>query len=99
MKKLFLLFVFTFIFSGCAFQTRWASRITGEPIDIALPEDCVKVINISFEPESKSVTCYDEDSNVFSQEYSDWGVFQGRVNWGKEKTVETPNSSEVILDQ
>lgn len=86
MKNFVLLFVLGVVLSGCAFQTRWGSRLTGAPLDLELPEDCAEVINIAFEPESKSVTCYDGQRNVFSQEYSDWGVFQGRVNWGKESS-------------
>ena len=86
MKKIVLFGFLTMILSGCAVQTRWGSRLSGKPLDLKLPEDCVQVISIAFEPESKSVTCYDRDKNVFSQEYSDWGIFQGRVNWGKENS-------------
>ena len=70
------------------YQGRDISRITGRPVQIALP-DCVtsaeQVISVSFHNEASGETVKDVtyvcDGRVFSHEYNDFGILQGSVEW------------------
>ena len=70
------------------YQGRDISRITGRPVQIALP-DCVnsaeQVVSVSFHSESSGETIKDVtyicDGRVFSHEYNDFGILQGSVEW------------------
>lgn len=69
------------------YQGRDISRVTGVPVKVSLP-DCVKsheqVLSISFHDKSsetiKDVT-YVCDGRLFSQEYNDYGILQGSIEW------------------
>ena len=70
------------------YQGRDISRITGRPVQIALP-DCVtsadQVISVSFHSETSGETIKDVtyicDGRVYSHEYNDFGILQGSVEW------------------
>jgi hypothetical protein len=70
------------------YQGRDISRITGRPVQIALP-DCVssaeQVISVSFHSQSSGETIKDVtyicDGRLFSHEYNDFGILQGSVEW------------------
>jgi hypothetical protein len=70
------------------YQGRDISRITGRPVQIALPE-CVtsveQVISVSFHTESSGETIKDVtytcDGRIYSHEYNDFGILQGSVEW------------------
>jgi hypothetical protein len=70
------------------YQGRDISRITGRPVQIALPE-CVtsaeQVISVSFHSEPSGETIKDVtyvcDGRLYSHEYNDFGILQGSVEW------------------
>jgi hypothetical protein len=70
------------------YQGRDISRITGRPVQIALPE-CVtsveQVVSVSFHSEASGETIKDVtyvcEGRVFSHEYNDFGILQGSVEW------------------
>jgi hypothetical protein len=70
------------------YQGRDISRITGRPVQIALPE-CVtsadQVISVSFHSDRSGETIKDVtytcDGRLFSHEYNDFGILQGSVEW------------------
>jgi hypothetical protein len=70
------------------YQGRDISRITGRPVQIALP-DCVtsaeQVLSVSFHSEASGETIKDVtyvcDGRVYSHEYNDFGILQGSVEW------------------
>ena len=70
------------------YQGRDISRITGRPVQIALPE-CVtsadQVISVSFHSVSAGETTKDVtyvcDGRVYSHEYNDFGILQGSIEW------------------
>jgi hypothetical protein len=70
------------------YQGRDISRITGRPVQIALPE-CVtsaeQVISVSFHSASAGETTKDVtytcDGRLFSHEYNDFGILQGSIEW------------------
>lgn len=71
------------------YQGRAISRFTGIANEIALP-DCItsrdQIISISFHKDAngntlKDVTYVCPDGKIYSQEYSDVGVFQGSIEW------------------
>ena len=70
------------------YQGRDISRITGRPVQIALP-DCVnsaeQVVSVSFHSESSGETTKDVtyvcDGRIYSHEYNDFGILQGTVEW------------------
>ncbi|MFL5800537.1 MAG: hypothetical protein ACJ8CR_02210 [Roseiflexaceae bacterium] len=70
------------------YQGRDISRITGRPVQIALPE-CVtsadQVISVSFHSVSAGETTKDVtyvcDGRVYSREYNDFGILQGSIEW------------------
>ena len=70
------------------YQGRDISRITGRPVQIALP-DCVtsaeQVISVSFHSNSPGETIKDVtyvcDGRLYSHEYNDFGILQGSIEW------------------
>jgi hypothetical protein len=70
------------------YQGRDISRITGRPVQIALP-DCVtsadQVISVSFHSASSGETTKDVtyvcDGRLYSHEYNDFGILQGSIEW------------------
>ena len=74
--------------TGC-YQGRQISRLTGQAAHIDLPRDLAsydKIISISFHKTDKGETIKDvtylgADGKVHSQEYNDWGIFQGEIIW------------------
>ncbi len=74
--------------TGC-YQGRQISRLTGQAVHIDLPKDLAgydKIISVSFHKTDngetiKDVTYVGTDGKVHSQEYNDWGIFQGEIVW------------------
>jgi hypothetical protein len=70
------------------YQGRELSRYTGVPVKVDLPE-CIasrdQIISISFHKETSGETIkdvtYECDGRIFSQEYNDFGILQGSVEW------------------
>jgi hypothetical protein len=70
------------------YQGRDLSRVTGVPVRIALPP-CVRsreqIVSISFHSARAGETIKDVtylcDGRMFSQEYNDFGVLQGSIEW------------------
>jgi hypothetical protein len=75
------------------YQGRDISRITGQAVRISLPA-CItsydQIVSISFHSRSNGETIKDVtyrcDGKLFSQEYNDFGVFQGSIEW----TLQSP---------
>jgi hypothetical protein len=74
--------------SAC-YQGRKISRLTGLPVQIKLPDDLTsyeRIISVSFHKTAegetiKDVTYFGADGKVHTQEYNDWGIFQGSITW------------------
>jgi hypothetical protein len=70
------------------YQGRDISRVTGRAVRINLPE-CVtsydQVVSVSFHglPNGETIKdlTYICDGRLYSQEYNDFGVFQGSIEW------------------
>ncbi len=70
------------------YQGREISRYTGVPVKVEMPE-CItsrdQIISISFHKETSGETIKDLtyvcDGRIFSQEYNDFGILQGSVEW------------------
>jgi len=70
------------------YQGREISRITGIPVKIALPP-CItsydQVISVSFHSISSGETIKDVtyicDGRLYSQEFNDFGILQGSIEW------------------
>ncbi|HEX5689636.1 MAG TPA: hypothetical protein VFX76_06530 [Roseiflexaceae bacterium] len=70
------------------YQGRDISRVTGRPVQIALP-DCVRsaeqVISVSFHSDRAGETIKDLtyvcDGQLFSREFNDFGILQGSIEW------------------
>lgn len=73
--------------SSCGPQSRKLSRLTGVPVTLKLPEDCVRVISVSVAPEAKggssvkNLTYINTDGQLITREYTDWGILEGSVKW------------------
>lgn len=70
------------------YQGREISRFTGVPVKVEMP-DCItnydQIVSISFHKETSGETIKDLtyicDGRLFSQEYNDFGLLQGSVEW------------------
>jgi hypothetical protein len=70
------------------YQGRDISRVTGRPVQIALPE-CVtsaeQVISVSFHTDTPGETIKDVtytcDGRLYSREFNDFGILQGSIEW------------------
>jgi hypothetical protein len=71
------------------YQGRKISRVTGLPVYIKLPKDLESyedILTISFHKDAegetyKDVTYIGADGKIHSQEFNDWGIFQGEIIW------------------
>ena len=91
MKKVwFWTLIFAFLsslfFSGCGPQSRKMSRLTGKPLTLELPEDCVEVVSVSISAENggnstKNITYVNRDGDLITREYTDWGIWEGSIRW------------------
>ena len=76
-----------FLTLHCGPQSRKLSRLTGRPITLKLPEDCVRVINVSVAPEAKggnsvkNITYVNREGHLVTKEYTDWGLLEGSIQW------------------
>jgi len=74
--------------TGC-YQGRQISRLTGQATHVKLPSDLAgydKIVSVSFHKNEKGETIKDltyisTDGKLHSQEYNDWGIFQGEIIW------------------
>lgn len=72
---------------NCGPQSRKLSRITGVPVTIELPEDCVKVVSVSVTPDKegnnsvKNLTYINTEGHLITREFTDWGMWEGSIKW------------------
>ncbi|MDQ3248575.1 MAG: hypothetical protein M3Q45_05135 [Chloroflexota bacterium] len=74
---------------AACYQGRKISRITGAAVHVDLPADLAsyeKIVSISFHKDAngetfKDVTYIGADGKLHSQEFNDWGIFQGEIIW------------------
>ena len=79
-KNLILLSIVFCICISCKFQTRAISRITGEALELKLPEDFDRAISYSTGRKGeKDLFYYTKDGEMKVKTYTDFGVFESEI--------------------
>jgi len=79
-KNLILLSLFFCICVSCKFQTRAISRITGEALELQLPEDFDRAISYSSGRKGeKDLFYYTKNGEMKVKTYTDFGVFESEI--------------------
>lgn len=73
-----VIFAFFAIFGlrGCASQSGYFSRWTGNAVELPVPEDCVRVINMGKTGKTKYLSYVNDKGQVMMHEYSDHGILE-----------------------
>ena len=79
-RNLILVSIICCIFFSCKFQTRAISRITGEALELKLPEDFDRAISYSTGRKGeKDLFYYTKDGEMKVKTYTDFGVFESEI--------------------
>tara|TARA_B100000700_G_C14542249_1_gene622536 strand:+ start:261 stop:524 length:264 start_codon:yes stop_codon:yes gene_type:complete len=79
-RKIILLISILLFFSGCKFQTRALSRITGSALKLELPKDFDKPVSFSSGRKGeKDLFYYTVDGDLKVKTYTDYGILESEI--------------------
>ena len=79
-RKIILLISILLFFSGCKFQTRVLSRITGSALKLELPKDFDKPVSFSSGRKGeKDLFYYTVDGDLKVKTYTDYGILESEI--------------------
>ena len=79
-RKIILLISILLFFSGCKFQTRALSRITGSALKLDLPKDFDKPVSFSSGRKGeKDLFYYTVDGYLKVKTYTDYGILESEI--------------------
>ena len=79
-KTLISLFVILLFFSGCKFQTRALSRLTGSALKLELPKDFDKPVSFSSGRKGeKDLFYYTVNGDLKVKTYTDYGILESEI--------------------
>ena len=79
-RKIILLISILLFFSGCKFQTRALSRITGSALKLDLPKDFDKPVSFSSGRKGeKDLFYYTVDGDLKVKTYTDYGILESEI--------------------
>ena len=79
-RKIILLISILLFFSGCKFQTRALSRITGSALKLELPKDFDKPVSFSSGRKGeKDLFYYTVNGNLKVKTYTDYGILESEI--------------------
>ena len=67
----------SFAYKFLAPQSAFRSRLTGKNIILLVPDDCVRVINLSKSDKNKYLVYLSKNGAILMKEYSNFGILQG----------------------
>ena len=79
-RKIILLISILLLFSGCKFQTRALSRLTGSALKLELPKDFDKPVSFSSGRKGeKDLFYYTVNGNLKVKTYTDYGILESEI--------------------
>ena len=73
-------FIILFFFTGCKFQTRAISRITGSALELELPQDFDKPISFASGRKSeKDLFYYSTNGELKVKTYTNYGILESEI--------------------
>ncbi len=79
-RKIILLIPILLFFSGCKFQTRALSRLTGSALKLELPKDFDKPVSFSSGRKGeKDLFYYTVDGDLKVKTYTDYGILESEI--------------------
>ncbi len=83
-----VVFIVGYIFFRMKFpsQSQKLSRLTGATLNLKVPKDLKKLIDVDFVVQkdgttSKYLTYINNEGEIISQELTDHGIFQAKIKW------------------
>ena len=79
-RKIILLISILLLFSGCKFQTRALSRLTGSALKLELPKDFDKPVSFSSGRKGeKDLFYYTVNGDLKVKTYTDYGILESEI--------------------
>ena len=79
-RKIILLISILLFFSGCKFQTRALSRLTGSALKLELPKDFDKPVSFSSGRKGeKDLFYYTVNGDLKVKTYTDYGILESEI--------------------
>ena len=86
MRKLILMLILCFAFTGCKLQTRAFSRLTGSALQLELPKDFSKPISFSSGRKGEKDLFYWTINNEMKvKTYTDYGILESEIVFVNDK--------------
>ena len=80
LRKIILLISILLFFSGCKFQTRALSRLTGSALKLELPKDFDKPVSFSSGRKGeKDLFYYTVNGDLKVKTYTDYGILESEI--------------------
>jgi len=80
LRKIILLIPILLFFSGCKFQTRALSRLTGSALKLELPKDFDKPVSFSSGRKGeKDLFYYTVNGDLKVKTYTDYGILESEI--------------------